>query len=107
MALVKYLKIILLQCFQFSVFSNKRYLNRPYIYTWIEPNSLFFFFLIIFLGVVFVLHVLKLGGKYVLGLWAKFNCSNTLASSFEAKFKIDLGSADWISQLSAFWAFEP
>ena len=34
--LFTYLKIILLQYFQFSIFSNKRYPNRPYI---------FFFFL--------------------------------------------------------------
>ena len=31
MVLLKHLKIILLQCFQFSVFSNKWYSNRPLI----------------------------------------------------------------------------
>ena len=35
--LLTHLKIILLQYFQFSIFSNNRYLNKPYIY--------FFFFL--------------------------------------------------------------
>ena len=46
--LFTYLKIILLQCFsfQFSIFSNKRYLNRPLMCIWkacfVLPSGTFF-----------------------------------------------------------------
>ena len=47
MALFTHLKIILLQCFQFLVFNNKRYPNTPYIRQFI---LLFSLFLLLFIG---------------------------------------------------------
>ena len=47
MALFTHLKMILLQCFQFSIFNNKQYPKTPYIWQFI---LLFNLFLLLFMG---------------------------------------------------------
>ena len=41
--LFTHLKIILLQCFQFSIFNNKQYLNRPLVWVWLQIKKLVYF----------------------------------------------------------------
>ena len=50
-ALFTHLKIILLQCFQFSVFNNKRYPNRPIIEFFTSPIV---YLLILILGLLLI-----------------------------------------------------
>ena len=88
-AVFTHLKIILLQCFQFSIFSNKRYPNRPLVSS-ILLYQLLSLFLLLNISVLYLKNIIFYYFKnyfiyYIIQFYNPSNISNSI--SFVTLFK--------------------